>query len=111
MELQHEKNAYRCEKCKGEIVTVNLSDGVTPFMIRCRANWPGECGGMAQSRMYNIDQSRPALWGWYTPDAEALAKLDSETQEHVRKGGLILRKLDGAERVMHGGASPRSDGS
>jgi len=106
MENAGEKNAYVCQKCGGETVTVNLADGVTPFVIKCRARWPGECDGMAQSRFYQIDQSRLADWGWYRPEAKDLEGLEQVAPgitDHVNRGGLTLRKLDSAERETYGG--------
>lgn len=114
MEKAGERNAYRCDKCRGEIVTVNLVDGVTPFMVDCRAKWPGTCEGMAKSSFYRIDQASPAGWGWYRPDETELARLEAlhpGVRQHVEAGGLLLRKLDNAERAIYGGQRVRSDGS
>lgn len=105
MEQVGKKNVYTCERCERQIVTVNLLDGVTPFMIQCRANWPGECPGMAKSEFYNVDQSLPAFWGWYRPDATELERLEIShpgTKRHVDQGGLLLRRLDNAERETYG---------
>lgn len=110
METAGARNAYCCEKCHGQIVTVNLADGTTPFMIKCRANWPSECDGMAQSQFYNIDQTTPATWGWHRPDAEETQRLESlhpGMAQHVQSGGLVLRKLDNAERELYGGRRVR----
>lgn len=110
MEKQGQRNAYKCEKCGKEMVTVNLTDGVTPFIVKCRANWPGQCGGMSQSRVYRIDQATPATWGWYRPNDTELDALEFATpgvKEHVAKGGLMLRKLDNAERETYGGPRVR----
>lgn len=110
MDRQNFRNAYHCEKCGGRTVTVNLVDGTTPFMIECRAKWPGECGGMAQSEFYRIDQGTPAEWGFYRPDEQELTRLESihpGTRDYVERGALCLRKLDSAERVTFGGSSPR----
>ena len=110
VEKQFEKNAYECDKCHGEIVTVNLDEGVTPFMVRCRAKWPNSCYGMMTSKFYRISQSSPAMWGWYRPDATELERLESTApgiKDHVEGGGLLLRKLDGAERETYGGVRVR----
>lgn len=108
MEKQGARNSYRCEKCQGTIVTVNLADGVTPFMVKCRAHWPDtSCDGMAQSGFYRIDQSTPPGWGWHRPGEAELSNLAEDVREHVQRGGLLLRKLDGAERETYGGSRLR----
>lgn len=106
MEKFGKKNSYVCNTCGNEIVTVNLADGVTPFAIACRAKWPGECDGVAQSQFYRIDQSRLADWGWYRPEDKDLEQMELTTPgiaDHVNRGGLVLRKLDRAEKEKHGG--------
>lgn len=102
MENKGKRNRYTCEKCGGHIITVNLTDGVTPFCIGCRANWPGECDGFAESEFYRIDQDTPASWGWYRPDEGQLALMDEGWRAHIEAGGLALRKLDSAERELYG---------
>lgn len=95
------RNAYHCRTCGRQTITINLCEGTTPFTIGCRAAWPGKCNGLATSAFFKIDQTTPPEYGWYRPtDAEA-AQLDRRapgTLAHVQKGGLILRRLDDAER-------------
>ena len=110
MELKGQRNKYVCEKCGGEFITVNLVDGVTPYTLECRANWPEICSGLARSQFYRIDQTTPAGWGWYRPDGvelERLEQLHPGTKDYVKNGCLILRKLDGAERETYGGVRAR----
>ena len=58
------KNAYRCQKCNGVIVTMDVDAGITPFMIECR-NWRvPECTGYMYSMFYNVNQEIGAHWGW-----------------------------------------------
>ena len=85
------KNLYHCVTCHGEVVTIDSDKGVTPFMISCRAT-PG-CKGFMNSSFYRCDQNRPAQFEWYRP--ETISGLDSQTKEHVRKGGLLLRPMPG----------------
>lgn len=106
-ELKGQRNAYVCSKCGGRIVTVNLVDGATPYIVECRANWPAECDGLSKSQFYRIDQETPPGWGWYMPDEAELLKLGEEWQAHCKAGGLKLRKLDGAERESFGGPRAR----
>ena len=85
-------NAYRCEKCKEPRCTINLSTGVTPFMIRCLDN---NCGGMAESSMYRLVVSGQLQidHAWYRPTVEEFHRLSAEEQEHVMNCGLLLGKL------------------
>lgn len=51
MEQAGKINVYVCEKCGTGTITINAVEGVTPFMIGCRADWPaGDCDGEAQSQ-------------------------------------------------------------
>ena len=92
MSFKGKKNIYVCETCKGHIVTVDRDDGVTPFMLRCRAT--PECTGMMKSSLYRVfDQDIGADHEWFRPDAHSTMLLGRGTQEHVEKGGLILRTV------------------
>jgi hypothetical protein len=96
------ENVYVCEKCGGFTVTIDVDEGVTPFMIRCRAKdvvgndaiLPG-CKGNAVSSFYP-EGPRPShiqepAWEWYAPSSTEFESLDSATKDHVYSGGLILR--------------------
>jgi hypothetical protein len=92
------KNLYTCDTCRGEVVTIDTDKGVTPFMISCRAS-PG-CKGFMQSSFYRCDLSRVAQYEWYRP--ETIEGFDPATQEHVMKGGLLLRPMPGiTSEVAH----------
>jgi hypothetical protein len=98
------KNAYYCETCHGYIVTIDRDGGVTPMFLGCRAT--DGCAGMSRSMMYPTEPwpERDGLghaipteptWEWYRPDAAELAReRDAGTLEHVRKGGLLLRRIE-----------------
>lgn len=94
--MKGEVNVYVCPKCKGHTVTVDLDDGVTPFMLGCRANGTTSgCGGMAESSFYrpNFNHGPPA-WEWYKPDQLELSNMrDANMLRHVAMGGLCLRKI------------------
>jgi hypothetical protein len=60
-------------------------------MISCRATLG--CHGFMTSSFYRCDQGRYAEFEWYRP--ETIEGLDPATQEHVMKGGLLLRPLPG----------------
>lgn len=84
------KNIYVCERCSGHIVTVDLEDGVTPFLIRCEATYA--CEGMMKSSFYRVqDQTIRASHEWYRPTI--VMHIDQWEREHVAKGGLLLRKI------------------
>ncbi len=50
MERKGARNRYTCEECAGQIITENMIDLVTPFMLGCRAT-PG-CKGTMTSGFY-----------------------------------------------------------
>ncbi len=108
------KNAYWCPQCEGYIVTIDLQEGVTPMFLACRVKGepsdPGnDCRGQMRSMMYP-DLPWPAEDGygnpipteptyqWYRPDLSERNRIlranDGSTWEHLRKGGLLLRKID-----------------
>lgn len=94
-------NAYECDGesgfgggpdkpgCGAYIVTVDREPGVTPFMVSC-----GLCGQMAHSKFYRVAPSLVPTHEWYRPDT--LSFLEPYEREHVEKGGLLLRTIDGA---------------
>ncbi|HEV2747511.1 MAG TPA: hypothetical protein VGW34_09470 [Allosphingosinicella sp.] len=84
------KNIYVCDTCHGHIVTVDVDEGVTPYLIECRAA-PLGCPGYMQSSMYRVfNQRMRASWEWYKP--AAIEMLDEFERDHVASGGLLLRK-------------------
>jgi hypothetical protein len=104
-------NAYWCKVCGHYIVTVDLDEGVTPMFLACRVqgepNDPANtCTGTMQSMMYpphpwpktdgfGVAIPTEPTWEWYKPDERELARMrrkDPAGYEHVRKGGLLLRK-------------------
>ncbi len=50
MEKKGRRNAYTCAKCGGRIVTENMIDLVTPFMVGCRST--EGCDGVMESGFY-----------------------------------------------------------
>ncbi len=101
MEKARRINVYVCPKCKGETITINAVDGLTPFLIKCRS--VGGCHEeMAQSSFYRVDQNLIPTYEWYRPDQAELAGLDEGVRDHVQRGGLILRRIDGAMREKYG---------
>lgn len=93
MSLEGMKNVYTCPKGH-KTVTVDADDGVTPFMIRCRQkddDGKHNCTEMARSAMYEVDQNLKPEFEWFMP--VTLKGLNSAEIEHVRKGGLLMRKI------------------
>ena len=96
------ENVYVCETCGGYTVTVDVDDGVTPFMLGCRANVQGmgiyvpTCKGMAQSQFYPVGPRPihipPPAWEWYKPTGADFDNLSAAMKEHVYKGGLDIRR-------------------
>jgi hypothetical protein len=91
------KNIYTCPKGH-HTVTVDVDDGVTPFMLRCRQkddDGKHNCTEMARSHMYRltpIEQAMEPEYEWFKP--LSLKGLSREMKEHVKKGGLELRKIN-----------------
>ena len=88
------KNVYVCQTCGRKIVTLDIDEGVTPFMLTtCRAK--EGCKGKMQSRFYAVDQTLPVHYVWYMP--KDLQGFNKYTLEHIRKGGLVMRKATSEE--------------
>jgi len=100
-----EQNVYTCQKCGGHTVTIDVDEGVTPFMIGCRADRIIEkrCEGMAYSNFYPEKPwpahiPREAKWEWYKPTDAELRKnykdddMYAQMKEYVDKGGLDMRR-------------------
>jgi len=91
MSYQGHKNIYVCEACRGHIVTVDTDDGTTPFLTPCCVT--KGCKGMMKSSFYRVfDQSIGPSHEWFRPSPQA--RFSPSGMEHVKRGGLILRKLD-----------------
>lgn len=102
MESKGRINEYVCEKCGKSTVTINGEEGVTPFVIACRADWPASnCDGMSQSRFYRGTDNLDPQWEWHRPTPEECREKEKEAPgltEHVERGGLVLRRLTGLRR-------------
>lgn len=114
-------NIWACPKCGLPTVAVDLHAGTTPYILVCRARLAdfdalGDpvsedhdqlCGGAARSVMYLLPDPETTPdwvarlladppWEWYLPtDLAELRALGPEMAEHVRKGGLCLRRREG----------------
>jgi len=88
--MKGEKNIYQCTDCCGVVVTIDRDEGVTPFMIDCKAT--KGCTGIMESHFYRCDQMYRAEFEWYRPGRLERLFLNRQTKEHFKMGGLILRK-------------------
>jgi hypothetical protein len=113
--LEPKINVYVCQfNCL--TVTVDVDEGVTPFMIQCRSRSTkgrpiekklldehGFCVGTAQSSFYPTGPKPSRIgdpkWEWYIPETNK--GLSVGEAEHVKKGGLLLRPRTEREPVYH----------
>jgi hypothetical protein len=89
-------NGYRCSVCGGLTVTAHVDEGVTPFMLDCRASGQeGDCPGMAQSLIFRLPPDAPEpAWEWYRASKTEMKRFrrdDPAMFEHCSKGGLLIR--------------------
>lgn len=117
------KNGYTCKGCGWRIVTVNVCEGVTPFMVGCENPMPTEeekkagkeaqgfggskgCGAFMESHFYRVPQHLEASHEWYSPDGRERKRLrrkgQAETLEHVKNGGLLLRRVSANDMAARG---------
>ncbi len=121
VEKKGQRNIYHCESCKHEIVTENMNDGVTPFMIGCRS-----CDGEMRSGMYpksldskqyghtyitthywrrNTEEEIVAFKEGCKGDPGKIANDDEVRNwmvnracyDHAKNGGMMLINLDGTK--------------
>lgn len=89
-------NRYTCQKCGGQIVTVDRDEGVTPFMLMCRAT--GGCDGHMYSSMYRGVTGEPT-YEWRKATPEEFAKASIAMKEHFSMGGLDIHPIRGTSHV------------
>jgi hypothetical protein len=94
------ENEYLCPKCRKMIRTVNRDSGTTPFMLKCRAT--EGCDGFSQSNFYRKTSNETPKYEWIAPTPEEFDQwiVDESAEQHrdsladhVRNGGMLLRKL------------------
>jgi len=91
------KNVYICDKCGRKVVTKDLDDGVTPFMVSCR-EFGKDCDGVTRSCFYSVDQTLPVNYVWFKP--VTLDDYEGAMLEHIEQGGLDLRKATPTEMFV-----------
>ena len=90
----HGVNAYTCDVCGLNTVTIDVDPGVTPMLLACRRT-PG-CTGTGTSAGYPAGPVPDELlehltWEWSTPTEGEFRKLSPAVQDHVERGGPVLR--------------------
>ena len=98
------ENVYVCPKSH-MTVTVDVDVGVTPFILKCRREG---CDEFAQSRFYPKSPRHYSMpdpeWEWYRPGYEEYLLMEHD--DHVEKGGLLIRRRTDRTPITHG--DPRS---
>lgn len=100
-------NHYTCEQCGRVTISRDDDEGVTPFMVRCRAS--RGCEGAAISGMYRGSQDEMQVPHiiWWKPKTDVELEdairdytysVRAQMREHVRKGGLLPK--DGPARPV-----------
>ena len=88
-------NTYTCTTCKKEIVTREIHEGTTSFMLKCRAT--EGCPGKMESAFYSrIPANIKPTWEWYRRND--IENMGPEELDHHTKGGLFIRKINDEDR-------------
>lgn len=82
-------NQYMCMKCGGVITTLDIDPGTTPMLMVCKTT--DGCVGSMRSLMYKVDQTLKPNFEFYMPSK---LPTDPQVREHVKMGGLLLRKSE-----------------
>lgn len=82
------KNRYTCEACGKFIVTIDRDEGVTPFMLKCRAT--KGCAGTMYSSFYAMRDAGEPSFEWRKPTQGEYKAMNAAMQDHVDQGGLNL---------------------
>lgn len=98
-------NIYICDNCGGHIVSRDVDQGTTPFMIRCEATTG--CQGRMQSSMYRVFDPEGKMHHsheWYRPTKGMLVA--KHLVDHIDKGGLLLRTRLDSKANLNAGFKP-----
>lgn len=92
---------YRCRKCGGQIVTMDVDQGVTPFLIGCRAD--ADCDGNMESSFYRIPNNPRNIVNfiWRKATAKEITRMDGWSQQHAEQGGLFLHPNKGEAEACY----------
>lgn len=83
-------NKYTCKSCGGSIITVDRDEGVTPFMLGCRAD--PKCKGDMYSSFYREVHGEPTF-EWRKPTLTEFRKSSRAMQQHFEDGGLDIHPI------------------
>lgn len=83
------RNVYTCP-AGHELATVDVDEGVTPMLVKCRT---AGCDELARSAFYRVDQTVAPTHEFYRPNGSETNRLDRDTRYHVEQGGLLLREI------------------
>lgn len=89
--MDNKINTYTCEH--GHVtVTIDRDKGVTPMLLMCRQKLGSHrCTSMARSAWYRCSQDLTPEYEWFKP--KTLKGLSPQMREHIKRGGLELRKI------------------
>lgn len=92
------ENCYTCQSCGKIFTTVDIDEGVTPFMVGHREFEPkSKCDGDCHSAFYPKPPRPPHIpdpkWEWYKPSEEEINSFPESWRDHYRRGGLHLRAI------------------
>jgi len=90
-------NCYTYKRCGESFITIDRDEGVTPFMMNCRAT-PG-CSGTSISSMYQDIEGEPS-WEWRRPTPEEYEQMSPAMQEHIAMGGLEIYPIEPGKRDL-----------
>lgn len=91
-------NRYTCQTCGGQTITVDREEGVTPFMIECRAT--KDCDGDMYSSFYRDVEGVPT-YEWRKPDPVEYAGMSPAMRDHIDRGGLNLYPISPGSTNEH----------
>lgn len=83
-------NKYTCKTCGGSIVTIDRDDGVTPFLMGCRAS--EICSGDMVSSFYRDVTGEPA-YEWRKPTPAEYKQMSAAMRDHIDQGGLQIYRI------------------
>lgn len=90
--MRNRNNEYICNLCGGAIVTHDMDEGTTPFMLGCRAT--AGCTGAMQSQFYpDSVQNTPATFVWRKPTEKEYTVANAAMRDHFEKGGMDIHKI------------------
>ena len=84
-------NCYFCSSCNHITKTRDIDKGVTPFVHSCES-----CDSTAKSSFYeDIATDKEPTQEWYRPTLKEFekARKNLDLYEHLKNGGLVMRKI------------------